>query len=104
VKDTVLIMVTSVFPSEKGVEIQRKYNEIQKKFPLPPFVKQKQMGLRWVKEGLKGVAVYEIEEGSIADALNFVYRYEGEFARIEGYSNVIETLLELEDLTGVIPP
>jgi hypothetical protein len=103
VKDTVLIMVTSMFPSEKGVEVQRKYNEIQKKFPLPPFVKQKQMGVRWVRAGLKGVAVYKIEKGNVADALNFVYRYEGEFAGIEGYSNDIETLLEMEELTEVIP-
>ena len=100
----VLIMVTSIFPSEKGVEVQRKYNEIQEKFPLPPFIKQKQMGLRWVREGMKGVAVYEAEKEKIADALNFVYRYEGEFARIEGYSNDIETLLEMEELTRVIPP
>ena len=54
--------------------------------------------------GLKGVAVYEVEKEKIADALNFVYRYEGEFAGIEGYSNDIETLLEMEELTGVIPP
>ena len=97
-------MVTSVFPSEKGVEVQRKYNEIQKNFPLPPFVKQKQMGIRWVREGLKGVAVYEIEKGNVEDALNFVYRYEGEFAGIESYSNDIEILLEMEELTEVIPP
>jgi len=103
VKDLVLIIVTSIFPSEKGVEVQRKYNEVHKKFPLPPFVKQKQMGIRWVREGMKGVAVYEVAKEKIADALNFVYRYEGEFARIEGYSNDIETLLEIEELTGVIP-
>ena len=99
----VLIMVTSVFSSEKGVEVQQKYNEIQEKFPLPPFIKQKQMGLRWVREGMKGVAIYKVEKEKIADALNFVYRYEGEFAGIEGYSNDIETLLEMEEFTGVIP-
>ena len=100
----VLIMVTSVFPSEKGVEVQRKYNEIKEKIPLPLFMKQKLMGVRWVREGMKGVAVYEVGKGRIADGLNFVYRYEGEFAGIEGYSNDIETLLEMEELTGVIPP
>ena len=98
----VLIMVTSVFPSEKGVEVGRKYNEIKEKFPLPPFVKQKRMGVRWVREGLKGVAVYKVEKANVADALNFVYRYEGEFAGIAGYSNDIETLLEMEDLTEVM--
>ena len=102
--DTVLILVTSIFPSEKGVEVQRKYNEIQQKFPLPPFLKQKRMGVRWVREGLKGVAVYGVEKGKVADALNFIYRYEGEFAGIEGYSNDIETLLEMEELADVIPP
>ena len=102
-KGMVLIMVTSVFPPEKGVEVQRKYNEIQGKYPLPACIKQKQMGLRWVYEGMKGVAVYEVEKRKIADALNFIYRYEGEFAGIEGYSNDIETLLEMDELTGVIP-
>jgi hypothetical protein len=102
VKDVVLIVVTSIFPSEKGIEIQRKYTEIQEKFPLPPFIKQKQMDLRWIKEGMKGVAVYKVEKGKIAEALNFIYRYEVEYGGIEGYSNDIETLLEIEDLTGVI--
>lgn len=100
----VLIMVTSIFPSEKAVQVLRKYNEVHENFPLPPFVKQKQMGIRWVREGMKGVGVFKVTKDKIADALNFVYRYEGEFARIEGYSNDIETLLEMEELTGVIPP
>jgi len=100
----VLIVVTSVFPSEKGGEVRQKYNEIQTNFPLPSFVRQKQVGVRWVREGLKGVAVYEVEKGRIAEALNFVYRYEGEFAGIEGYSNDIETLLEMEELSEVMPP
>ena len=103
VKNVVLIMVTSVFPSEKGLEVQRKYDEIQGKFPLPSFVKQKLLGLKWVREGMKGVAVYEVEKGNVADALNFVYRYEGAFAGIEGYSNEIETLLGMDELTGVTP-
>lgn len=34
----VLIIVTSVFPPEKGVEAQRKYNEILEKYPLPPLL------------------------------------------------------------------
>ena len=67
----VLIMVTSLFPPENGIEIQKKYNEIQEKYPLPSFIKQKKMGLRWIEEGMKGVAVYEVEKGNIADALNF---------------------------------
>ena len=52
---------------------------------------------------MKSVAVYEVEKGSLEEALNFVYRYEGEFAGIEGYSNDIETLLGMDELTGVIP-
>ena len=51
---------------------------------------------------MKGVAVYKVEKGKIAEALNFIYRYEVEYGGIEGYSNDIETLLEMEDLTGVI--
>ena len=102
-KDVVLIMVTSVFPSEKGVVIQSKYNEIHKKYPLPLCIKQKQLGLRWIRDGMKGVAVYEVEKGKIAEALNFIYRYESEFSGIEEYSNEIETLLEIDELTGVIP-
>jgi hypothetical protein len=104
VKDVVLIIVSSVFPSEKGSEVRQKYEEIQENFPLPTFIKQKQVGVRWVREGLKGVAVYKVEKGSVVDALNFIYRYEGEFAGIKGYSNDIETLLEMEELSGVMPP
>jgi len=99
----VLIMVTSMFPPEKGMEVQKKYNEIQQKFPLPSSIKLKKVGLRWVRGGMKGVAVYDVEKEKVSDALNFVYRYELEFASIEGYSNEIETLLTVEELASLSP-
>jgi len=94
----VLIMVTSMFPLEKLMEVMKKFNEIQQKFPLPSSIKLKKVGLRWVRGGLKGVAIYDVEKEGISDALSFVYRYELEFAGIEGYSNEIETLLTAEEL------
>jgi len=93
----VLIMVTSLFPPEKGMEVQKKYDEIQQKFPLPSFIKLKKIGLRWIRDGIKAVAIYDVEKEKISDALSFVYRYELEFAGIEGYSNEIETLLTAEE-------
>jgi hypothetical protein len=98
VKGMVLVVVTSLFPPEKGMEVQIKYEEVQKKFPLPSFIKLKKVGLRWIREGMKAVAIYEVKKGKVADALNFVYRYEFEFAGIEGYSNEIETLLTAEEM------
>ena len=50
-ENMVLIMVTSLLPSEKGKEVQKKFNEIQSKFPMPSSIKQK----NWVLGGL-GVA------------------------------------------------
>ena len=97
----VLIMVTSMFPPEKGMEVQKKYNEIQQKFPLPSSIKLKKIGLRWVRGGLKAVAIYDVEKEKNSDALSFVYRYELEFAGIEGYSNEIETLLTAEELPSM---
>jgi len=93
----VLIMVTSLFPPEKGMEVQKKYDEIQQKFPLPSFIKLKKVGLTWIRDGIKAVAIYDVEK-KISDALSFVYRYELEFAGIEGYSNEIETLLTPEEM------
>ena len=92
----VLIMVTSLFPPEKGMEVQKKFAEIQQKFPLPSFIKLKKIGLRWIRDGIKAVAIYDVENEKVSDALSFVYRYELEFAGIEGYSNEIETLLTKE--------
>ena len=100
----VLIVVNSIFPSEKSNEVKQKYNEIIEKFPLPSYIKHKLSGLRWIRDGIKGVAVYEVEKGNVTDALNFVYRYELEYAGIEGYSNNIESLLGLDDLTGILSP
>ena len=99
----VLIMVTTLIPLEKGSQVRRKYNEIQEKYPLPSFIKQKIMGLRWMREDLKGVAVYEVDKGKVAETLNFVYRYEAEFGGIEGFSNDIQTLLTLEESAGMTP-
>ena len=67
-----LIMVTSLFPTDKIGEGQKIYNEIQEKHPLPSFIKQKQGGMRWVSSGVKGVAFYEVEKGHIAEGLNFI--------------------------------
>ena len=97
----VLIMVTSMFPPEKGMEVQKKYYEIQQKLPLPSSIKLKKIGLRWIRDGLKAVAIYDVEKKKVSDALNFVYRYELEFAGIEGYSNEIETLLTLEEMPSL---
>jgi hypothetical protein len=83
------------------MEVQKKYNEIQEKYLLPPFIKQKKIGLKWVREGIKAVAIYEVKKGKISDALNFVYRYELEYAGIEGYSNEIETLLAAEEMPSM---
>jgi hypothetical protein len=88
-----------MFPPEKGAEVMKKFNEIQQKFPLPSSVKLKKVGLRWVRGGLKAVAVYDVEKEKISDALSFVYRYELEFAGIEGYSNEIETLLTTDEMS-----
>jgi len=97
----VLIMVTSLFPPEKGMEVMKKYNEIQSKFPLPSFIKQKKVGLRWIRDGLKGIAIYDVEKEKVPDALSFVYRWELEYAGIEGYSNEIETLLTAEEMPSI---
>jgi hypothetical protein len=94
----VLIMVTSMFPPEKVTEFLNKYNEIQPKFPLPSSIKLKKVGLRWVRGGLKGVAIYDVEKEKVSEVLSFVYRYEFEFAGIEGYSNEIETFLTFEEM------
>ena len=100
----VLIMVTSIFPSERADEVKKKYNEIQEKLPLPSYMKQKMSGLRWVRDGMKGVAVYDVENGNVANALNFIYRYELEYGGIADYSNDIETLLAIDDMTGILSP
>ena len=97
----VLIMVTAMFPPEKGMDVQKKYNEIQSKFLLPSFLKQKKLGMRWNRVSMKVVAVYEVEKEKESDALSFIYRYETEFAGIEGYSNEIETLLTIEEMPSL---
>ncbi|MCJ7630945.1 hypothetical protein MUP77_00895 [Candidatus Bathyarchaeota archaeon] len=44
------------------------------------------------------MAIYDVKKDKISDALSFVYRYELEYAVIEGYSNEIETLLTAEEM------
>jgi len=90
-----------MFPAEKVGEVMKKFNEIQQKYSLPSSIKLKKIGLRWVRGGLKAVAIYDVEKEKNSDALSFVYRYELEFAGIEGYSNEIETLLTAEELPSM---
>ncbi len=94
----VLIMVTSMFPPEKLTDVMKKYNEIQPDFPLPSSIRGKKVGLRWVRGGMKGIAVYDVEKEKVSEALSFVYRYEFEFAGIDGYSNEIETFMTSEEI------
>ena len=81
--------------------MEKKYNEIQQKFPLPSYIKLKKLGLRWIRTGMKAVAIYGVKKGTVADALNFVYRYESEFAGIEGFSNEIETFLTIKEIPSL---
>ena len=97
----VLIMVTSIFPPNTGLQVQQRYKAIQQKFPLPAFVQSKRVGVRWVREGMKAVAIYEVERGKVTEALHFVYEYEAEFASIEGYSNEIETFLTVDEFPSL---
>jgi hypothetical protein len=92
-----------MFPPEKVGEVLKKYDEIQPKYSLPSSIKLKQIGFRWVRGGLKAVAIYDVEKERISDALSFVYRYELEFAGIEGYSNEIETLLSTDERKELFP-
>jgi hypothetical protein len=97
----VLIMATSLFPPDKGKEVQKKFNEIQSKCPMPSFIKQKNLSLRWIRGGLKAIAIYNVEKGKVSDALSFVYRYDLEFSGIEGYSTEIETLLTTKEMPSM---
>jgi hypothetical protein len=94
----VMIMVTSWYPPGKAMEVAKKFLEIMQKFPQESFEKPLLLGgVTSVKDGIRVIAITEVEKGKYEEALNLEAKRLVEYMSIEGYRFEIETLMTLEE-------
>jgi len=94
----VMIMVTSWYPPDKAVEVAKKFLEVMQKFPQESFEKPLLLGgVTSVKDGIRVIAITEVEKGKYEEALNLEAKRLVEYMSIEGYRFEMETLMTTEE-------
>ncbi|NHI94462.1 MAG: hypothetical protein EAX96_18370 [Candidatus Lokiarchaeota archaeon] len=90
----VVILVTMWCPYSKGLELGKKFLELQSKFPIQPFEKQLVIGAgRPVKGAYKLIYVVGAKTEKYEETYSLVAKRMSFYAEIEGFEYEIETLM-----------
>jgi hypothetical protein len=99
----VMIMVTSWYPPDKAIEVAKKFLEVMQKFPQESFEKPLLLGgVTSVKDGIRVIAITEVEKGKYEEAMNLISRREVEYFGIEGFRFEMATLLTVEEAMPLV--
>ena len=103
------IVSTVWFPPVKGEEMGKKFLEITKKHPADKTVVKLILAgaLMRTKYGIKGMSIYEVKEGKLEAAFDWLNEVLAAYSEIEGVNSTIETmtmLVESMELIGLKVP
>ncbi|MFW9824517.1 MAG: hypothetical protein ACFFE4_16355 [Candidatus Thorarchaeota archaeon] len=88
------ILLTVWFPASKSIEVGKKALEIMENFPEDESILKTVLpgGLMRTKNGIKGIAVYEIIEGKFEEAYTLVSDILTSYAEVDGLNGKIDTM------------
>ena len=103
------ILITVWFPASKGLEVGKKALEIVEKLPEDETISKTILpgGLMRTKNGIKGIAIYEVMEGKFEEAFNRASEILELYAEVEGLNSRIDTMataLEAMESIGLAIP
>ena len=104
------IMVTSWWPMgpAKSAEIAKKAYEIAKKFPADESIMiDLAQGFLGSKMGVKSVAIVNVKEGKLEEAVARVLEIYGLYTEVEGFTYKAEIMVTVEEAwasVGMKPP
>jgi hypothetical protein len=81
------ILINVWYPVEKSEDVGKKYLEVEKVYPFPPFIKPVSTWETWAtKYGLKGSGIFETASENFEGTINYFVRRLTMYAQaIEGY-------------------
>jgi len=96
------IVGTTRMPTNKSIEVAKVFAKAVKK-PLPSCLKRGNVlvtasGEEW----FKALAIYEVEDAKLADAIKALVEYEAQFIGIEGYRYQVDIMLDAEEALPLI--
>jgi hypothetical protein len=102
-------VVTATYPTEKAKEVLEKMSDIIKKYPRDETIATRVLPAiaKTTKQGLKSIAVSDVKEGRLEEALTRAGKRMAMLNDIEGleYSiDVYMSLRELREAFGIIMP
>ena len=88
------ILITVWFPANKAIEVGKKALEITEKLPEDETISKTILpgGLMRTKNGIKGIAIYEVIEGKFEEAYGRASEILALYAEIEGLNSRIDTM------------
>ena len=95
------IVGTTYMPPNKGTEVAKRFLQAVK--PLPPFLKRRNVLVTAAgEEWFKALAICEVDDAKVADAIKELIKYVAQFIDIEGYRYQVELMLNAEEAIPLI--
>jgi len=97
VKFMVYLLSTVWFPPVKGEEVGKKFLENIKKYPEDKSLGKSVLAgaLMRTKYGIKAIAIYQVKEGKLDAALEWVGDILAAYSEIEGVNSRVDTMATL---------
>ncbi len=100
----VYIITTSTYPSNKDIEVGRKYLEVIKKYPPDRTLSKQivQAAVAATSDGISVIGIEEVKKGKYEEALFRVGRVMRLYADIEGFKYKVETRLTMAEAMSIV--
>jgi len=96
------IVGTTRMPTNTSIEVAKVFAKAVKK-PLPSCLKRVNVLVAAAgEEWFKALAIYEVEDAKLADAIRALVEYEAQFIGIEGYRYQVDIMLDAEEALPLI--
>lgn len=90
------VVITAWWPYSKTEEVSAKWNETSSR--ATEVSKSFKMYFKNVKEGVRAMGFFEIEQGKLEESMEALNTLVSEFTDIEGYTFEIDTQTSLEEV------
>jgi hypothetical protein len=97
------LMYTTTYPISSMDDTVKVFVEGLTKNPMPDFVEQEAMYVRWGGKGLKVYAVYNVTDGNVDEGVKAITRFLMSFGDVEGYKvKSAEVIMTAEDALTMV--
>jgi hypothetical protein len=98
------ILTTSLYPSDKGVEVAKKYIEAITKYPPDDSLGTQLVpaAVKTTLQGIKVIGIIEVKNGKFEDQMNKIQNMMAMFHSIQGFEYTVERYATVEEAMKTI--